>query len=133
MDPLRAADELGDVAPRPGQRFGNLHAAGAAADDAPALARIRHAVIPARRVEGWAGETLATRNIGKKRPVEKAGGADEHVCNIRVSPSGFDLPATVRVPRRDDLLVEADEVGETGVARDLLDWVPSLGRERRFA
>src|SRR5207237_9819809 len=79
MDPLRAADELGDVAPRPGQRLGDLHAAGAAADDAPALAGIRHAVVPARRVERRAGETLASRDIGKQRLVEKAGGADENI------------------------------------------------------
>src|SRR5204862_4194945 len=66
MDPLRAADELGDVAARPGQRLGDLHAAGTAADDAPALARIGHAVIPARRVERWAGEALAPGDVGKE-------------------------------------------------------------------
>src|SRR5439155_23349570 len=40
MDPLCAADELGDVTAGPGQRLGDLHAAGAATDDTPAPARI---------------------------------------------------------------------------------------------
>ena len=43
-DPLGAADELGDVTARPGQRLGDLHPAG----DAPAFALIGYTVIPAR-------------------------------------------------------------------------------------
>src|ERR1700761_5450937 len=39
-------------------------------------AGIGHAVIPARRVEREAGETLAPRNVGKERLVKEAGGAD---------------------------------------------------------
>src|SRR4029077_15559459 len=95
MDPLRPADELGDVASRPSQRLGNLHAASAAADNAPAFALIRHTVIPARRVEGQAGKTLAPRNIGKERLMQKPGGADENVGNIGVAARRFDVPAAV--------------------------------------
>src|SRR6266851_3797840 len=133
MDPLRATDELGDVAPRPGQRLGNLHAAGAAADDAPPLAGIGHAVVPARRVERRAGETVAPGDIRKQRPVEKTGRADENIGDIGVALGGLEVPATVGEPRRDDFLVEADEFAEAAVARDLFDVGPDLGRRRIFA
>jgi len=133
MDPLRAADELGDVAARPGERLGDLHATGATADDAPALAAIRYTMIPARRVERRAGETLAPRNFRKERLVEKAGRADENIRNVRVAFGRPDVPATVCEPRCDDLFVEADEFGEAAVARDLLDIGPDLGGRRIFA
>src|SRR6266496_2720189 len=95
VDPLRAADELSDVAARPGQRLGDLHAAGAAADDAPALSDIGHAMIPVRRVERHTGKTFAARDVGKERLVEKAGGADEDIGDIRVALGGFEVPAAV--------------------------------------
>src|SRR5216683_2414525 len=133
MDPLRAADELSDAAARPGQRLGDLHAAGTATDDAPALARIGHAVIPTRRVERRASETLAPGDVGKKRLVQKAGGADEKIRNVRVALGGLDVPATAGEPRRDDLLVEANEFGEAAIACDLLDIGPDLGCRRIFA
>src|SRR5207237_10482955 len=93
MDPLGAADELGDLAAGPSQRFGDLDAAGAAADDAPAFAGIGHAVIPARRVKSRSGETLAARYVGIERPVQKAGGAHEDFGNIAVARGGLDVPA----------------------------------------
>src|SRR5438270_14094119 len=99
MDPLRAADELGDVTPRPGQRLGDLHATGAAADDAPALAGIGYTVIPARRVKRRTSETLAPRNIRKERLVEKAGRADKNIRNVRLAFGRFNVPATVGEPR----------------------------------
>src|SRR4029077_15752837 len=99
MDPLRAADELGDVASGPGERLGDLHATGAAADDPPALAGIGHSVIPARRVKRRAGETRGSRNVRKERLVEKSGGADEDIRNVRVALRGLDVPATVGEPR----------------------------------
>jgi hypothetical protein len=133
MDPLRAADELGDVAACPGQRLGDLHAAGAAADDAPALARIGHAVIPARRVERRAGETLATEDVGKERLVQKTRGADEDVGDIPLALGGIDVPAAIGEPRGDDLLVEADEFGKPAIVRDLFDIGPDLGGGRVFA
>src|SRR3984893_5069907 len=98
MDPLRAADELGDVAPRPSQRLGDLHAAGAAADDAPALAGVPHAVAPARRMERRSGETLAARDVGKQRLVQKAGGADEDIGDVGFTPGGLDAPAAAGEP-----------------------------------
>jgi hypothetical protein len=133
MDPLRAADELGDIAARPGERLGDLHTAGAAADNAPALADIGHTVIPARRVKRRTGETLAPRNVRKERFVEKARGADENIRNVRIALGGLDVPATVGEPRCDDLLVEADEFGEAAGARHLLDISPDLGGRRIFA
>jgi NAD(P)-dependent dehydrogenase (short-subunit alcohol dehydrogenase family) len=51
MHPLRAADELDHLAASPGECLGDLHATGAAADNAPVLAGIRHTMIPARRVK----------------------------------------------------------------------------------
>src|SRR6516164_10175077 len=101
MNPLRAADELGDIAARPGQRLGALHAAGAAADDAPAPALIGHAVIPARRVERPPREALAPRDVGVKRLVQKAGGADKKIRDIRVPLGGLEVPAALAKPRRD--------------------------------
>src|SRR5690242_9038276 len=124
MDPLRAADELRDVAARPGQRLGDLHATGAAADNAPALAGIGHIMIPAGGVKRRTSETLAPRNIRKERLVEKAGRADENVCNVRVAFGRLDVPATIGEPRCDDLLFEADEFGEAAVARHLFDVGP---------
>src|SRR5207253_9872012 len=121
MDPLRAADELGDVAARPGQRLGDLHAAGPAADDSPALAGIGDTVIPARGMERRAGKALAPRDVGQQWLVEKAGGADENIRDIGVALGGLEVPGTLGEPRRDDFLVEADESGEAAVARDLLD------------
>src|SRR5689334_15545231 len=133
MDPLGAADELSDIATRPGQRLGDLHATGAAAGNTPALADIGHSVIPARRVKRQTGETLAPRNIRKERLVEKAGRADENIRNIRVAFSRLDVPATVGEPRRHDLLVEADEFCEVAVARHLFDIGPDFGGRRIFA
>jgi len=90
-------------------------------------------VVPARGVEGRAGETLAPRNIGKERLVQKAGGADENVCGIGTALCGLDMPAAAGKTRGDDLLVKANELGEATVARDLLDIGPDLGRRRIFA
>jgi hypothetical protein len=64
-------------------------------------------MIPARRVKRRAGETFASRNVRKERLVEKVGGADEDIRNVRVALGGLDVPATVGEPRCDDLLVEA--------------------------
>src|SRR3984893_15272293 len=121
MAPLRAANELSDVAAGPGRRLGDLHATGAAADDPPALARIGHGVIPARRVKGRAGETFAPSNVGKERLVEKTRGTEQDVGHIGVTFGRLEVPTTLGEPRRDDLLVEADEIGEAAVACDLLD------------
>src|SRR5207245_2558839 len=101
MDPLRATDELRHLAAGPGQRLGYLHAAGAAADDAPALSGIGHAVVPARRVERRAGEAVTAGDGGKQRLMEKAGRADENVSDIGGAVGGLDMPATVGKPRRD--------------------------------
>src|ERR671936_1160155 len=133
MNPLGAADELRDVAAGPGQRLGNLHAAGAAADDPPTPAFVRHAVIPARRMKRWTGETLAPGDIGKERLVQKAGGADEDIRDVRVAVRGLDMPAPIGEPSCDDFLVEADEFGEPAVVRDFLDIGPDLGGRRVFA
>jgi hypothetical protein len=84
-------------------------------------------------VEREAGETLAPRNVGKERLVKEAGGADEDVGNIRLASGGIDVPAAVGEPRRDDLLVEADEFGQAAVTRDLFDVGPDLGGRRIFA
>src|SRR6201993_1802892 len=133
MDPLRAADELGNIAACPSQRLGDLNAAGAATDDAPAFALIGYTVVPPGRVERGAGETLAPRNVGKERLVKETGGADEDVGNIRLAPRGIDVPAAVGEPYRDDLFVEADEFGQAAVTRDLFDVGPDLGGRRIFA
>src|SRR5262249_40041373 len=133
MDPLRAADELGDVAPGPGEPLRDLHATGAAADDPPALAGIGHSVIPARRVKGRAGEIRGSRNVRKERLVEKSGGADEDIRNVGVALCGLDVPATGSGPRCDDLLVEAGEFCDAAVARVLLDVAPDLGARGIFA
>jgi hypothetical protein len=98
MDPLRAADELGDFATRPGERLGDLHATGATADDAPALAFIGHSVIPMRRVEGGTHEILAARNIRKERLAEKAGRAGENIRTVRVALGRLDAPLTIGEP-----------------------------------
>src|SRR5713226_144386 len=133
MDPLGAADKLGDLAPRPGQRLGDLHAAGAAADDAPAFPLVGDAVVPLRRVECDAGKAVAAFDVGKHRAVEKAGGADEEIGNIALAAGGFDVPAPVAEARGDDLFVEADKAGEAAVARHLLDVGPDLLGRRVFA
>ena len=133
MDPLCAANELGDVASRPSQRFGDLHTTGAAADDTPALAVIRHIVVPARRVEGRAGEILASRDVRKQRLVQKAGGSDEDVGDVGLAVRGLNVPAAAAETRGDDLLVEANEFGEATVAGDFLHIGPDLGRRRIFA
>ena len=65
--------------------------------------------------------------------MEKAGGADKDVGNIRVALGSFEVPAAVGKPRRDDLLFEADEFGEPAVARNLLDVRPDLVGRRIFA
>ena len=124
---------MGDVTASPGQRLGDLHPAGATADDAPAFALVRHAVIPARRMERRPRKTLTTGDVGKERLVQKPGGADEDIGNISASLGGLDVPAAVGKPSLDDLLVEADEFGEAAIARDLLDIGPDLGGRRVFA
>src|SRR5262249_37666394 len=91
MDPLRAANKLGDGAARPSKSLGDLHTAGPTADDPPAFALIRHIVVPAGRVERRAGKTLAAGNFGKERFVQKAGGADEDVGNIGAAVSSLDM------------------------------------------
>src|SRR5207248_320589 len=116
-----------------GQGLGDLHAAGPAADDTPALAGIGDAVIPARGVERRTGEALASRDVGEQRLVEEAGGADENIRDIGVAFGGLEVPAALGELRPDDFLVEADEPGEAPVARDLLDIGPDLGRRRVFA
>src|SRR5947209_6840728 len=133
MDPLRSANELGDVAPGPGQRLGDLDAAGAAADDAPALTFTRNAVVPPRRVKRGPGETVAARNIRKKRPMQKARGADKNVRRVGPSRGGLDLPTTFAEPGGCDLLVEADEIRESTVAGDVFDVGPDLGGRSVFA
>src|SRR5215469_11254570 len=127
MDPLRAADELGDVAPCPGQSFGDLHTARAASNDTPALALIWHAMVPARRVEGRAGKALPPGNVGKERLVQKAGSANKNIGNVGVAVRRLDTPAAIGKTRGDDFLVEANEFGEAAVAGDLLDIRPDLG------
>jgi hypothetical protein len=120
MDPLRAADELGDVAARPGQRLGYLHTTGAATDYAPALAGIGHTVIPARRVKTRTGEALVPRYVRKERLMKKAGSTDEKIRNVRVALGHLDVPTTVGEPRRDDLIVEAGEFGQASRATFLM-------------
>ena len=65
--------------------------------------------------------------------MEKAGGTDENIHNVRVAPGRLDVPTTVGEPRRDDLLVEADEFGQAAVTRDLFDVGPDLLGRRVFA
>jgi hypothetical protein len=84
-------------------------------------------------VKRRAGETLAPLDVGKERLVEKAGGADENIRNVRVALGRLDVPAAVGEPRCDNLFVEADEFGEAAVARDLFDIGPDLGGRRIFA
>ena len=69
----------------------------------------------------------------EERLVEKAGGADKDVGNIRVALGSFEVPAAVGKPHRDDLLFEADEFGEPAVTRNLLDVRPDLVGRRIFA
>src|SRR5207253_342575 len=114
-------------------RLGDLHAAGAAADDAPALALIGDAVVPSRRVEGRAGEAVAPRDVGQPRLVQKPGGADEDVGDIPGALGGLDVPASTAEARRRHLLVETNKAGEAAVARHLLDVGPDLARRRVFA
>jgi hypothetical protein len=83
-------------------------------------------------VEGRADEALAPRDVGQKRLVEKAGGADEDIGDIGAAFGGLDLPAAIGEASRDDLLIEADEFGKAAVARDLLDIGPDLGGGRVF-
>jgi len=90
-------------------------------------------VIPARRVERRPGETLAPRDVGKERLVEKAGGADEDIGDIGVAIGRLEVPTTLGKPRRDDLLVEVNVFGEAAVACDLLDIGPDLGGRRVLA
>jgi hypothetical protein len=85
-------------------------------------------MVPTRRVERRAGEALAARDIGKKRLVQKAGGADEDIGDIGVALRGLDMPATFGEARGSNLLVEADEPGQAAVTSDLLDVGPNLGR-----
>src|SRR5260370_31316408 len=132
MDPLRAPDELGDLAPSPGQRLSYLHPAGATADDAPAFSLIGEPVIPAGRMKRRAGETLTTGDVGKEWLVQKSGSADEDLRNIGVAVGGFDMPPALGETCSDDLLVEADEFGQAAIARDLLDVCPDLGRWRVY-
>src|SRR5215469_11274051 len=109
MDPLRATDELRDLAAGPCQCLGDLNAAGAAADHTPVLALIGHAVIPVGGVKRRSRKTLAPRNIRVERLVQKTGGADKHIRDIRATFGGLDLPTAVGEPCPRDLLVEADE------------------------
>jgi hypothetical protein len=65
--------------------------------------------------------------------MEKASGADEDVGNIRVALGRLEVPTTGSKPRRDDLLIEADEFCELTIARNLLEVGPDLGGRRIFA
>jgi hypothetical protein len=85
------------------------------------------------KMEGRAGEAFAPRDIGIERLVEKAGGADEGVRDIRAAPGRLDMPATVGEARGDDLLLEANEFEKAAAARDLPDIGPDLGGRRLFA
>jgi len=98
MDPLCAADKLGDLAAGPGQCFGDLHAAGATANNAPACAGIGDAVVPPRGVELGARKLIAAGDVGEQRLVQKAGGADEDVGDFGLAAGCLDVPAAVADP-----------------------------------
>ena len=65
--------------------------------------------------------------------MEKAGCTDKDVGNLGVALGRLEAPTTVGKPRSDDLLVEADELGQSPVVRNLLDVGPDLGGGRIFA
>ncbi len=133
VDPLRAADELGDLRVLPRQRLGDLDAAATRADHAPARPLVRDRMVPPRRMERLAGEALAPLDVGIGRRVEKAGGGDEYVGRVGLARGRSDAPAPVGEARLGDLRLEADELAQPALRRDLLDVGLDLGLGREFA
>ena len=133
MDPLGAANELRYIAPGPGQRLGDLHAAGAAADDAPALAIVRHAMVPVRGVKCRAGKAVATRNVRQPRPVQEAGGADEGVGHVVAASGGLDPPPSVGNRAETTSSLKRMNLVQAAVVCDLLDIGVDFLRRRVFA
>ena len=84
-------------------------------------------------MKGRAGETLATCDVRKDRLLQKAGGADESIRDIGVALGRLDVPATISELCCDDLLVEADILGQAAVVRDLFNIRPDLSGRSIFA
>ena len=105
-----------------------LDDAGPSADDAQALARKVHRVIPARRVERGAGERPDARDAGQGRLVELAHRGDDHP-GVELRPVGHgDGPTTgiVVIGEALDPRTEADERTEAVGVDHLLDVLEDL-------
>src|SRR6185503_11165152 len=94
-DPLRGALEESQLAHLVHDRRHDLNATRAGADDADALPRDRHVVIPAGTVEARTRERAAALDVGVRGVMQHARRGDDHVGLVGRAVSGLESPAPV--------------------------------------